>query len=114
MAAAREAGIPQKDRYRMTEMVCGEGNRSVKDVPPDKVDALLALFRNYAAYKEEQDSSESEAAEDAPSPEETLVGLGEQLGIKQQVEWALSQHLGDGEWVARQIDRLRERLEQAS
>lgn len=95
MATAREAGITDPKRYDLTEHICGEGIRSVKRVPKDKVDELLAAFT-------------------APKPDELveeLLAYGQLLGITQQVEAALSQHTDDREWLERQLARLKERTE---
>ncbi len=98
MARAREFGWSKEARYELTANICGEGIRSVKRVPKDKVDALLA------ALELGERSAEQLVAE--------LLSYGDALDIRQQVEAALSQHPDDREWLERQVTRLRQRWEE--
>ena len=108
MATAREHGWTDAARYDLTANICGEGIRSVKRVPKDKVDAMLHRL---------QHPELGIGAETGHSTDDELVGklldYGNALDIRQQVNAALVQHQGDREWLERQLARLKERYEEA-
>ncbi len=104
MATAREAGISDARRYDLTEQVCGEGIRSVKRVPRDKVDELLAAFNAPASLILDE-----------------LVGklqdYGHALGIINSVNEKIAAHEQDGPvefkaWLEAQLPRLKQRYEE--
>ncbi len=103
MARAREFKWTDAARYDLTENICGEGIRSVKKVPKDKVDVLLAaLERGMVA--------------DEPTNDQLIGQLrayGDALSIRQQVDAALSEHPDDRGWLERQIARLKQRYDEA-
>ncbi len=105
MATAREHGWSDAARYDLTANICGEGIRSVKRVPKDKVNALLEAL----AHPER-----GVGGGDGPTVEQLtdLLGrLGHALDIRQQVDAAVSQHADDQEWLERQVARLQERYD---
>ncbi len=108
MKTAREHGWSDAARYDLTANICGEGIRSVKRVPKDKVDQMLHRL---------QHPELGIGAETAHSTDDELVGklldYGNALDIRQQVDAALAQHQGDREWLERQLARLKERYEEA-
>ncbi len=108
MATAREHGWSDAARYDLTENICGEGIRSVKRVPKDKVDQMLHRL---------QHPELGIGAETTHATDDELVGklldYGNALDIRQQVDAALVQHQGDREWLERQLARLKERYEEA-
>ncbi len=103
VSTAREAGITDAKRYDLTEQVCGEGIRSVKRVPKDKVDELLAAFASPTNLTLDE-----------------LVGklrdYGNSLGIIDKVEAGIAtQDLNDPRarvWAEHQLARLKERYEE--
>ena len=107
MATAREHGWSDAARYDLTANICGEGIRSVKRVPKDKVDALLEAL---------QHPERGVGGGDGQNLDE-LVGklrdYGNALGIIDQVNAAIAQHPDDREWIERQTIRLKERYEEA-
>ena len=107
MATAREHGWTDAARYDLTANICGEGIRSVKRVPKDKVDALLEAL---------QHPERGVGGGDGQNLDE-LVGklrdYGNALGIIDQVNAAIAQHPDDREWIERQTIRLKERYEEA-
>ena len=105
MATAREHGWTDAARYDLTANICGEGIRSVKRVPKDKVDVLLEALSH---------PERGIGGGDGPTVEQLtdLLGrLGHALGIRQQVDAAVSQHTDDQEWLERQVARLQERYD---
>ncbi len=108
MARAREFKWSDAARYDLTENICGEGIRSVKKVPKDKVDALLHALEN-------PDAGIGGSGDEKTTDQ--LIGqlraYGDALSIRQQVDAAISQHTDDREWLERQTVRLKERYEQA-
>jgi hypothetical protein len=102
MARATEFNWTKAARYDLTENICGDGIRSVKKVPKDKVDELLAALER---------GQQSEITNDQ------LIGrlraYGDALSVRQQVDAAISKHTEDREWLERQVARLKERYEQA-
>lgn len=131
MATAREHGWADKDRYELTRRVCGEEISSVKRVPKDKVDTLLAGLKrgpeiladihDADAQREEDDipfddMHDSGFPPDDDIPLDELKGqlrdYGNSLNIIQQVDAAISKHEDDRPWLERQLARLKERYEQ--
>ena len=105
MKTAREHGWSDAARYDLTANICGEGIRSVKRVPKDKVDALLEALSH---------PERGVGGGDGPTVEtltDLLGRLGHALGIRQQVDAAISQHPGDKDWLERQVARLQERYD---
>ncbi len=105
MATAREHDWSDAARYDLTANICGEGIRSVKRVPKDKVDALLEALSH---------PERGVGGGDGPTVEQLtdLLGrLGHALGNRQQVDAAISQHADDQEWLERQVARLQERYD---
>lgn len=102
MARAREFGWSDAARYDLTENICGSDIRSVKKVPKDKVDTLLAAL---------------ERGQLAEQTIEELTGrlrdYGNALDIIQQVDAAVTQHADDRDWLERQLARLKQRYEEA-
>ena len=99
MATAREAGVSDARRYDLTEQICGEGIRSVKRVPKDKVDELLAALSAPSALSIEE-------------IEHKLRDYGHALGIIDTVNSWLSRHEGAfREEKEAQLARLKERYE---
>ncbi len=103
MARAREFKWTDAARYDLTENICGEGIRSVKKIPKDKVDEmLLALERGMAAGEPTNDELIGQ-----------LRAYGDALSIREQVDAAISQHYDDRDWLQRQAVRLKQRYEEA-
>ena len=106
MATAREHGWADAARYDLTENICGEGVRSVKKVPKAKVDELLNALSNPA-----------KTVSGGTPTNDQLVGrlqaYGDALGIRQQVDAAISQHVDERDWLERQVERLKVRYEEA-
>lgn len=111
MATAREAGVSDARRYDLTEQICGEGIRSVKRVPKDKVDQLLAALSEPANLS-------------IPELIGKIRDYGNALGIidavnakfEEQHEAANATELDvTGEnmrpWLEKQLARLKERYE---
>ncbi len=101
MALATELKIGQSDRYAITERITGDN--SIRKVPKDKVDELRNAFVAFADSSTQTD--EQLVAQ--------LQGYGDVLGIRQQVDAAMSQHVGERDWLERQVARLKERFEQS-
>lgn len=133
ITTAREKGWSDKDRYALTERICGEGITSVKKVPKEKVDELLSGLQMGPEILESIRSADAakaaEAADDDISLEEQqptgedmrtndqLIGeiraFSDALSIgRQQVDAAISKHTDDREWLLRQLQRLNERYEE--
>ncbi len=106
MLTAREHEWKDADRYDLTEKICGEGIRSVKKVPKDKVDMLLTALQNPVG---------AAVIPDGPTNDQLIGELrsyGEALSIRGQVDDAVKFHGGDREWLLRQIERLKAKYEE--
>jgi hypothetical protein len=107
MLTAREHEWKDADRYELTEKICGEGIRSVKKVPRDKVDMLLAALQNPVG---------APVIPDGPTNDQLIGELrayGEALSIRSQVDEAVKAHPDNREWLLRQIERLKAKYEEA-
>ena len=100
MATAREAGISDARRYDLTEQVCGEGIRSVKRVPRDKVDELLAAFNAPASLSDEDLYGK-------------VLDYARSLDLGQEAIDMAGAHMGDRDWLEKQLVRLKQRYEES-
>jgi hypothetical protein len=120
MARAREHGWNDKDRYTITERICGDGITSVKKVPKSKVDALLrALELGPAILELVQEADEAKDDIDLGTPTDPLEELrgqlmdyGNSLDMGHQVAAAIATHRDEEEWLTRQLARLKGRYEE--